>query len=172
MFDKIKKIFKKNKSKLYFIELDDGQLNKEITNIILHMEKEIEQFRRTINETTWETKDKELILLFKEMTNIKQDVNKIKKDINKIVNMKLENMKYFIIKDDSFLSDKKKDLEEIQNSITSFLEIVEQRPSKNALKQNLISELLKQLTNIQNLTNKIVADDMNLQIIYRKINQI
>ncbi|MCA9478668.1 MAG: hypothetical protein KC535_05970 [Nanoarchaeota archaeon] len=172
MFSGLKELFGKPKTKLYYIEIDDEQLNEEMTKIIVHLEEEINQFRKQIDETTWEVKDEELMQFYKEMTTIKEDVAKIREDINKIVGMKLENLKYFIIKDDSYLSDKKTDLEDMQKSIDEFLQIIEQRPSHSALKKNLLEELLKQLTIVEQLTKKILADDINLQIIYKKISQI
>lgn len=170
LFEDIKEIFKKTKTKLYYIELDDEQLNKEMSHIIIHMEKEITQFRKVIDETTMEVKDEELIHLYEEMIQIKSDIDTIGKDINKIVGMKLQNLKYFIINDDSYLADKKKDIVNIRTEIDSFLQIIEQRPSHNALKKGLIVELLKQLKRIEKLIEKIVTDDINLQTIYKKIS--
>lgn len=172
MLDVVKNLFNKTKSKLYFIELDDDKLNREMSAIIKHMELEITEFKKSIDETTLEVKDGVFVHFYEEMMKMKEDLNIIKNDVNKIVGMKLENLKYFIIKDDTYLLDKKRDLERIHTSIEDFLGVVEQRPSKQALKKNVLNDMYTQLENIQRLLSNIIAEDISLQHIYKRIKEV
>jgi len=165
------KLFVK-KPRIYFIEINDENIDKELSTILTSLKNELNLFRSTLHTDTLEGKENELSKLQKLIRKVKSDLDSVMKDVDRISNIEIENSSFFSIKDSDFLTDKKNQILRMENEIDSFLSIVEQRPSKDALEEDLLNELESGASNLLNTLESIIADDSQLKSIYRKLNNL
>lgn len=163
---------KKNKTRLYYIEINDENIDQEITKELISIEDKIKTFKININNTTLEDKQQYLLTFYKEIIIIKNKLSIIQQDIQTIKNIELKNKTYFIIKDKSFLEDKINQLNKILPLVDEFIEINEQHPFTTELKKELINKLIEHLNGMIQAIEKIIGDDKYLQLIYKKISNI
>jgi len=168
----VKKVFKKTKTNLYYIEIDDDKIDTQILKIIIQIQKKTAEFKSHINENTLTIKEEWLSQIYELMIKVNQDTKELQKDVDKIINIELKNKDFLIIKDDNFLTDKKNQLSIMNKEIEDFIIIVEQRPSKQALQSELLEKLIKQINSMNKNIKEIIDDDNRLQEIYKKLNEI
>ncbi len=162
----------KKRVRLYHIEIDDEGIDEEISEIILKTQQNISKFKQHIDHSTFMLSDEALSNLKRLMIKTKDKVIHLRNDINTITNLKLENQQYFIIKDNSFFSDKKDELEKISELVYKFIEIIEQHPSTTELRDDLINNLINDLLQMQQSIEQILTDDKQLREIYKRISEI
>ncbi|MGM5481130.1 MAG: hypothetical protein ACQESE_01830 [Nanobdellota archaeon] len=172
VFNKLKAAFGNNKTRLYYIEIDDEGIDKHISEIIIKTKDKIKQFKQHLSESNITLKDNDLNELYELMISIKNEVTHLRDDLHRITDMKLKHEQYFVIKDSSFLQDKKQQLESIWNEVNSFTQIVEQKPSAEEFKNELLNKMVSQLDVISNDMDNIIKDDFNLRTIYKKLMEI
>lgn len=168
----IKKSFARKESKLYYIEIDDDKIDSRILDIIIQIEKKTAEFKSHINENTLTINEEWLSYIYELMIKVNGDVKKLQKDVEKIINIELENKDFLIIKDDNFLSDKKKQLEMMHQEIEDFIMIIEQKPSSQALQSEILEKWILQINSINKCIKKIINDDIRLQHIYKKLKDL
>ena len=172
LFNKLKAAFANKRTRLYYIEIDDEGIDKHISEIIIKSKEKIKQFKQHLSESNISLKNEDLNELYELMISIKGEIRHLQEDLKRITDMKLKHEQYFVIKDSSFLEDKKQQLETIWNEIDNFTQIVEQKPSAEEFKNDLINKMVSQLDTISASMDKIVKDDFNLRSIYKKLMEI
>lgn len=172
MFEKIKEVFSKPTTKLYYIEIDDVAINKQMSNIIIQLEGRIKEFKAHINNTTMTIKEQDLQEIHQMMIKVKEEVDMIEHDVKKITDVEFKNKDYLVIKDKTFLEDKKIELETINREINKFINIIENNPSAKSLQTEFLPKLVNQFNTIIECTNKVIKDDDTLRIIYKKLTEI
>lgn len=168
----VKNVFAKAKTKLYYIEIDDDKIDSQILDIIIQIQKKTAEFKSHINENTLTIKEEWLSKIYELMFKVNGDVKKLQNDVGKIINIELENKDFLIIKDDDFLSDKRKQLSTMNKEIEDLIMIVEQKPSAQALQSELLERLINQINSMNNCIKEIINDDNRLQHIYKKLNEL
>ena len=162
------KVFGSKRKKLYYIEVNDTAIDADISRLIMQLSQVIKEFKETIDHTSITNREEVLQQLYELMISIKEKMEHLESDVMTISNIELKNEKYFIIKDQRYLADKKMQLQKIEESMGGFLTIVEQRPSANELREELMEQMIKELNHIIESTKYVIADDKNLRDIYRK----
>ncbi|MFP4119289.1 MAG: hypothetical protein ACLFTH_04510 [Candidatus Woesearchaeota archaeon] len=172
VFKKLKTAFGNNRTRLYYIEIDDEGIDKHISEIIIKTKEKIKLFKQHLSESNITLKDTDLNELYELMISIKSEITHLQEDLKRITNMKLKHEQYFVIKDSSFLDDKKQQLDLIWNEVNNFTQIVEQKPSAEEFKNELLQKMISQLDMISASMDRIVKDDFNLRTIYKKLMEI
>ena len=171
MFNLIRSLFgkRRNTSKLYYIEINDDEINKRISSILLELQERIKLLREHLSASAINEKDEDLREMYSYIVRIKVEITTISDDVENIIQMELKNKDYFIIKDDSFLLDKRDQLRNIKNALQTFTDIIQQHPSAEELEMELISKMIDAINNIGIDINKVIRDDMNLRVIYKSV---
>ena len=172
IFKRIFSTRSKPNDRIYNTEINDEEINLNISKIILKLHDEIKVFEMHLETATIDQKENYLQELYGEIITIQQSVKEISHDVEKIIALEIECKDFFIIKDDSFLLDKRSQLSQVAESINEFLNIVQQRPSLEALRSELLEKLIASLNNISRSINSIIKDDNNLRVIYKKLTEI
>lgn len=159
-------------NRLYYIEIDDESIDKHISKIISRLKKELGDFKKNLSSTQTVLGDDDFDDIYKLLLSLKQEVSHLKRDVEKITNIELKNSDNFIIKDGSFLDEKKKQLDIMIRSIDSFQQIVEQRPSNEDLKTDLLNEMVSSLDEITASLDTVIKDDFHLRRIYKKFMEV
>jgi len=167
----LKKLFVK-KPRIYFIEINDEDIDKQLSSTLSKLRGELDTFRSTLHTDTLEGKEQELSKLQQIILEVKNKLSSIASDVDRIMNIELQNSSFFAIKDSDFLTDKKAQIDKMMMEINSFLTIVEQRPSKDALEEELLNELEGAASRLIKNLELIIADDSQLKSIYKKINNL
>ncbi len=167
MFGRLRRRLKKS-ARIYYIEINDLKIDEDISHIIIHIEKKIKQFKSNIEHLSIHEKDKKLEQFYEEFIGLKQRIEKLKTDVSLIRQVEQGNMEYFIIKDHSFLADKQVQLDRISNEINGLLQVAEQKPTKEELKEEFLPEIIKQLDNMIEATKHIIDDDHHLRLAYKQ----
>jgi DNA repair ATPase RecN len=162
----------KRKSRLYGIEIDDESIDKDISKLILHVEQKINEFKQHIDYSTFVLSDEELSQLRRVMGETKDKINHLQRDLETISSLKLANQEYFIIKDEAYFADKKVQLKNMNDAVYQFIQILEQHPSTNELREDLLSTLITDLQQIHTSLQRLLADDRYLREIYKKIAEM
>ena len=160
------------RKKLYYIEINDQAIDSEISEIIIKISNKIKEFEVVIDNVNITNRENTLQELYQLMIEMKDKLEQIESDVKTIHNIKIKNENYFVIKDKQFFEDKQIQLKKIGESMKGFLTIVEQRPSNEELKEDLLADLIKELNHIIESIKFVIADDKNLREIYRKISEI
>ena len=162
-------LFHKEKhNRLYYIEINDEEIDKHISEIIIQIHTKIHEFKDELSQIA-PNKEERLQDLYRLMLDLKAKVQHLRKDVDTVTNMELRNKDFFVIKDESYLQDKKTQLEDMLQAMQSFLSIVEAQPSTQVLKDELINELLTHLNRIIEGAKHIIADDYHLRTIYKRL---
>lgn len=167
-----KNLFATKREKLYYIQVDDVAIDKEISEIISNISDKIVEFRKIIDQSGIDARETTLQELYELMISMKEKIEHLKTDVQTISSIKIKNEDYFMIKDQKYFEDKKTQLEKIGESMHGFITIVEQRPSAQDLKEELLSQLINELNHMIESTKYVIADDKNLREIYHKISQL
>ncbi|MCF7798555.1 hypothetical protein K9M74_01490 [Candidatus Woesearchaeota archaeon] len=166
-------LFKKNaSSRLYHMEIDDEGIDQQICTFIVDTEKKIVQFKEYLKNPSFNVSDADILNLRKNMTEIKENIIHLQNDILTISQLKLKNADFFIIKDDKFFSDKKQQLEKLNILVQKFITILEQHPSTNDLRNELINQMVIDLMEMQKTIVQILTDDTQLREIYKRIESL
>ena len=165
------KLFKK-RPRIYYIEINDDEINKELSRIIGQVQKQIKDFKITLGKTTLDSKESSLERMYQLLITARHKLKDIEIDVDKIINIELQNSNYFSIKDQSFLKDKKDQISIIAEKIDEFINIIQQRPSAEEFKQELLDQLTHKLNQITVSMDTMIADDCNLKAIYKQINDL
>ena len=165
-------LFSSKRKKLYYIEINDQAIDGEISEIIIKISNKIKEFEVVIDSVNITNRENTLQELYQLMINMKDKLEQIESDVKTIHNIKIKNENYFVIKDKQFFEDKQIQIKKIGESMKGFLTIVEQRPSNEELKEDLLADLIKELNHIIESIKFVIADDKNLREIYRKISEI
>jgi len=168
----IKKLFANKKPRIYYIEINDEEINKQLSHTIIQIQKEISSFKEIISSSSIEAKESALQQMQELLLTAKSEIAMVSDDVDKIINIELANSNYFAIKDESFLKDKKDQISIIYEEIASFLNIVQQRPSAEELREELLSQLVNKLDVMSISMDKLIADDFNLKAIYKNLNNL
>ena len=172
LFEKLKERFGNNKTRLYYIEIDDEGIDKHISEIIIKVKNKITEFKQHLSETNILLKDEDLSELYQLMISIKNEIVHLQNDLKRITGMKLKHEQYFVIKDSQFLQDKQEQLTMLFREVNEFTQIVEQKPSAQEFKDEVLKKMVEQLEIITQRKNKIITDDGNLRNIYKKLMEI
>lgn len=160
------------KERLYYIEIDDEKIDQQITKLIVILQRKIFEFRKNLDETTMTIKEEILNEVYSLMIKVKNNIQMLAADVNRVMGLEFKSKDYFNVKDDTFLADKRKQLEKMYEAVNSFLQIAEQKPSAEALRTELIQQLVNELDDIDECTKKIIDDDRHLQQIYKQVMAI
>ncbi len=171
MINIFKKLFVK-KPRIYFIEINDETIDKKLSEILNNIGHKLDTFKQTLSQDTIEGKEEALLDLQKLLLESKQELKSIELDAEKIQKIELENSSFFSIRDGDFLKDKQAQVAKMQDEIQSFLTIVEQRPSKDVLQEEFISQFIQEADDLKKSLEGIIADDSNLKAIYKKLNNL
>ncbi|MGE0792858.1 MAG: hypothetical protein AB7V77_01605 [Candidatus Woesearchaeota archaeon] len=163
---------KKVKNRIYDIEINDSEINNNIVNLVLKIENKIKLFKEHLNNPLMGQKDEDLEEMYEYMLKIEKSVQEITQDVEKIIKMEIECKDYFIIKDDTFLFEKRQELEKILNVVKWFINVIQQRPSNEQLKADLFRSMVDSISRIGISINTIIKDDTNLKSIYKKLTEI
>ncbi len=165
-------LFKKKEGeedRIYKIELRDETINENISKIVFELKEKVDSLKNHLDSSTMVDSSSYLSKLYDEIITLRRRLNELYEDVTKIIDIEMQNKEYFIIKDDQFLLDKKEQLENIKNRTDQLLEIVEQKPSSNELREDLIREMQSYINNMSSSINKIVNDDNGLRVIYKAL---
>ncbi len=162
---------KKKKSRLYHMEVDDEGIDREICDFIVKTEKKISEFKRYLDNSSFTLSSDDLTGLRRMITEAREKIIHLQNDILTITQLKLKNQQFFIIKDDSYFSDKKSQLDKLSQLADKFIEIIEQHPSTAELKNELINNMIVDLMEMQKGIELILADDEQLRNIYKRIEE-
>ncbi len=165
----IKNIFEKSKAKLYYIEIDDDRIDKELADVIVQIQKKTVDFKSHLKDADFLLKDSWLSEVRLLLMGFMKKLNKLRDDLQRVIGVEMENKDYLIIKDDAFLVDKKQQLEIMFNELTSFIDILDQRPSTSDLETDLLEKIISQINSLNDAIQKIILDDIKLQFIYKKL---
>lgn len=168
MFERLRRKYHTAAGRLYYIEINDVKIDKDISRIITDIERKLHNFKRVIDQLPPQEKDRKLTEFYEELIGMKQRVETLKKDVKQITEIELQNKEYFIIKDDSYLQDKNHQLQRLTSEISELLQIAEQNPTKDELKDEFIPEMISQIDDILKATQHIIEDDYNLRLLYRE----
>lgn len=160
------------KPRIYYIEINDAEINKELSRVIGQVQNQIKYFNTHLESFSIDTKEDSLDKMHNLLIIAKNKLKDIEIDVDKIINIELQNNNYFSIKDESFLKDKKQQIVNIAERIDEFFNIINQRPSSSDFRKELIDELTHKLNQISLSMDKMIADDYNLKVIYKKINDL
>ncbi|MBN1175858.1 hypothetical protein JXA48_04405 [Candidatus Woesearchaeota archaeon] len=166
------RLFASKRKKLYYIEIDDEAIDNEISGIIIQISNKIKEFKSTIDKTSITNRENTLQELYQLMISMKGKIEHLESDVQMISSIKVKNAQYFVIKDQQYFEDKKTQLQKIRESMTGFITIVEQRPSAQELREELLEKLIDELNHIIESTKFVIADDKNLREIYRIISEV
>lgn len=171
MFGNLFKSKNTEKERIYNIEINDEIINKNMGNILLKLQEEVNLLKRHLNYSSIQTNN-DLSKIYEKVMLVRRDMNTLLEDVDKIINIEMDNKDYFIIKDDVFLLDKKEQLETIKKLTDNFLQIIEQKPDVNDLRNNLFNQIQIALNEIGEAINKIIKDDAGLRVIYKTLSSI
>jgi len=157
---------------LYQIEINDDEINKNISKLVLKLQDKIKTFKSHLETENIEQKEEDFQTMYEFILNIKTMFKELEDDVEKIIALEMEYKTYFIIKDDAFLLDKREQIKMILNNIDAFLTIVQQRPSFRDLRQELFDKMVGAINTMSIGVSKIVRDDENLRTIYKKLSEI
>lgn len=165
-------LFKKEEgeeNRIYKIELRDETINENLSKIVFELKEKIDSLKNHLDSSTMVDSSSYLSKLYDEIITLRRRLNELYEDVTKIIDIEMQNKEYFIIKDDQFLLDKKEQLENIKSRTDQLLEIVEQKPSSNELREDLIKDMQSYINNMSSSINKIVNDDNGLRVIYKAL---
>jgi len=167
----IKNIFEKPKAKLYYIEIDDDKIDKELAEVIIQVQSKTKEFQSHFNDSnsTFLTKDGWISDIRILLMGFTSKLETLKKDLKKIIDLEMKNKDYLIIKDDDFLMDKKNQLELMTSKLENFIDILDQKPSTSDLKTELLNLIIKEINSLNDSIQKIILDDTRLRFIYKKL---
>jgi len=163
---------KEKKTKIYNIEINDEEINENISQILLRLQEKMKRFKSHLDVPNMYQKEDDFHELYKEILAINESVKEVSNDVEKIISLEVEAKDFFIIKDDTFLLDKRTQLKEIMEAVHSFLTIIQQNPSVDDLRKELLQKLIEEINRINLGLNKIIKDDMNLHVIYKKLAEL
>ncbi|MGM5480373.1 MAG: hypothetical protein ACQESC_02850 [Nanobdellota archaeon] len=163
---------KQKNPRLYYVAIDDEGIDKHISKIIIRAKDKLDSFKHQLSATQVILSDDDFTDLYKLLIDLKQDVKKLHEDLDTITGIELHNSQYFVVKDKSFLEDKKKQLNNMFQEIDSLTQIIEQRPSANEMKQDLLDKMESQVDIISSSIDAILKDDFNLRRIYKSISNL
>lgn len=160
------------KQNIYSIQVNDEEINRSLIKIIKQIQQEILLLKNHLSAESTIEKDEELQELFEKMLQIKASVKELSLHVEKIIEIEMSYKDFFIIKDDTFLGDKRQQLGQMMNAINAFIEIVQQKPSINELREELFDKLVYSINALSSSINQILKDDENLRVIYKRIKEI
>lgn len=171
MFNKLRRRLQKS-ARIYYVEINDVKIDEDVSHILINLEKEIKQFKSRIEDMSIHDKNEELDKFYELMIGLKQQIEKLKADVRVITQIESGNKEYVTIKDDSFLRDKRVQLERLTSEIDELLQISEQKPTKNDFEFEFLPKIMQQLNSMLQVTKRIVDDDTHLRLIYKQYYHI
>lgn len=162
----------KRKTAVYSIEINDEKINNQITSLIIDLEKNIDSLNKTIEENRFTDKDKTCEEIYNLFIKLNEKTDELLLDVNKISNIELQEKEFIKINDDKFLKDKLDQLSAIKENINLLIGEMENRPSAEELKSELLATLTEKVCGVVAALTKLREDDEKLQALYEKITQI
>ncbi len=154
------------KSGLYFIQINDEAINKEICSIIVQIEKCLREFQEILKNEIYEEKEEKSLSIYKLLIQLKQKIGSISADVDKILNIELEKKEFIQINDKNFLSDKHQQLKNMSDYIDSLIAIMEAHPNNFEYKAGIMQMVLTDINKLVDALKKILNDDKQLEKIY------
>lgn len=166
-------LFKKKQGpRVYYLEIKDELMDQHIGELIRLFEKRLEHFKHSLDEETITSREHLYQEFLQQLLSIRQTLQTIQNDILEIKKIEERQSHYVAIKDESYLSDKGKQVSGLLEQLHATIQIIEQRPSKSDLKQHIMDEFWHQVENMNRFIQTILADDKQLRTIYKGIKNL
>ncbi len=157
------------KPKIYFIEINDKKINKEICEILYETQKRIADLTRALHNRDIAGKKQDTEELIEYFLRLKEEIHKKKTDLDKIINIELEKENYIMVNDKRFINDKKEQLKIMEKNLDDLIEILQENPTLEEYNNELIRTMTIKLHEFSKELMRIKNDDKALSIIYKTI---
>ncbi|MFW5977278.1 MAG: hypothetical protein ACOCQQ_02095 [Candidatus Nanoarchaeia archaeon] len=147
-------------------------MDQHISELIRLLEKRLEHFKQSLNEETITSRENLYQEFLQQLLSIRQTLQTIKKDIEEIKKIEEKQSHYVVIKDESYLLDKKHQVNGFLRELELTIQIIEQHPSRIDLKKHIMDDFWHQVENMMRFIQTILADDKQLRLIYKGIKNL
>ncbi len=161
-----------NKAQIYRIELSDEKINKEICTSIKTTHEHIDEFKEILGNKHVTNKEEESLRIYKMLLRILRKVNTLISDISKIEKIEETKSHFIKIHDEQYRDDKLEQLSKIKYVLDSLILIIEQNPSINDYKTEVLDQMTKDVLELEELMNKVLKDDLELDRVYRALCEL
>jgi hypothetical protein len=161
-------LFKKP-PQVYFIQINDEKINKEICAVIVQIEKCIQEFQEILRDEIYSEKEEKSLSIFKLIMELKEKTQSLLTDVTKILNIELEQKDFIQINDKHFLDDKSMQLNKMLKNIDALAAIIESHPNNFEYKAGLMQNVLEDINRIVDALKEVLNDDKALDKIYKAL---
>ena len=156
------------KSRVYSIEIQDKNINKELCKLIIQIEKDIINLKNILDKGAPGDKLTDLEELLKAFYRAHKDLELVSVDIINIENEEAQEKGYVQLNDQGFLRDKYVQVRRMKKILNELIEMLEDRPTDREFEEDLLSRMIQDTNSIIESMNSIIKDDQELENIYKK----
>ncbi|MFA6073704.1 MAG: hypothetical protein WC758_06315 [Candidatus Woesearchaeota archaeon] len=164
-------IFTRHKPVMLKFEEQTIQLNKEIFDLLLKCETDLDELKKHIASNNSSMKDAKIAELENKFLNMHSKVDGIIIDMNRIIALETQNRDFITINDDTHIYDKMKRLTLISSTLDELLELTHEKPAASEL-EGMIPFIYGRITLLIDAVNNIINDDKNLEGTYSKLQYL
>lgn len=165
-------LFKKKRSRLYSIQLNDIEISKEISRLISKVGLDIDSLRSILASDNMTAKFAKMAELESSFRLIKIKLEAIDKDLREIRSIEVQNKDFVYLNDEDYLKDKLFNVSRMIEVLDRLLDLVSERPSSSDLRSEYLEYIRSNMGVIEESFNSVVSDDKQLVNVYSKIDEL
>ena len=164
-------LFKIKKPHLLTLEEQSIKLNKDVFDLLVKCEKNLDELKQAVNSNNPYTKDAKLAELENKFLNLRTKIDAIRNDMKSIMDIETQNKDFIGINDDLYFTDKMNRLDSISAALDELVELTGEKPAANELK-GMSDFIYGKINVVVDAVNNIINDDKQLENTYSKIQYL
>ncbi len=158
--------------KILSIQKKDMAFSKQFFDIILQVGNNLSSLKKALDENKVSSKYARLAELENNFLRLKSKVETLEYDLDAIMTIESRNRTNVLLNDQELLTDKKQALNEMNLLLDELLELLNQKPSVNDLREEGFSYINVRVNSIIENIRRIVQDDKQLYEIYSSLQNL
>jgi hypothetical protein len=167
----LKSLFKRQKPHLMSLEENAVKLNKDIFDLLVRCEKNLDELKGALNSDKPYVKDAKMAELENKFLNLRTKIDAIRNDMRSIMDIETQNKDFIGINDDIYFTDKMNRLDAISAALDELVELAGEKPAANELR-GMTDFIYGKINIVVDAVNNIINDDKQLENTYSKIQYL
>ena len=163
---------KPSEPKILSIQKRDMDISKLFFDIVLQIGNNLSSLKNALEENKVSVKYARIAELENSFLRLKSKVETLEYDLDAIITLESRNKVHILFNDEELLNDKKEALNEMNHLLDELLEILNQKPSVNDLREEGFEYINVRVNSIIENIRRIVQDDNQLYEIYSSLQNL